>query len=102
MGRGDRHVYNAGGGSLCGAFGPVTTGRTCQECVWEEEKTTFPVPSRVVMQDSADPWLQHVSDDIDVSIILGTVRRPSMLRDCIVAIRASIAGSFYTYEIVVA
>jgi len=37
---------------------------------------------------------------IDVSVILGTVNRPEMLRDCVNAIRASVGG--YKYEIVVA
>lgn len=37
---------------------------------------------------------------VDVSVLLGTVRRPDMVRACIEAIRAAVAG--LTYEIVVA
>lgn len=39
---------------------------------------------------------------IDVSVILGTVDRPQMLRDCVGAIRESLADSGLTHEIVVA
>lgn len=39
---------------------------------------------------------------VDVSIILGTVERGEMLRDCVQAVRASMAGSGLSHEIIVA
>ena len=42
------------------------------------------------------------SSAVDVSIILGTVDRGEMFRDCIKAVRASLAGTTLKYEIVVA
>jgi SAM-dependent methyltransferase len=49
-------------------------------------------PGKVVAAAPVEP--------LDVSVILGTVDRPKMLRDCIEAVRASCAG--LRYEIVVA
>lgn len=39
---------------------------------------------------------------VDVSVLLGTVGRPQMLRECIEAVRASITGTNLKHEIVVA
>lgn len=53
-----------------------------------------------------DPRAVMVSDHapcpIDVSVLMGTVDRPAMLRDCVESVRASLAGSGYTHEIIVA
>jgi hypothetical protein len=40
------------------------------------------------------------SGAVDVSVLLGTVNRPEMLRECVEAVRKSVAG--FTYEIVIA
>jgi len=39
---------------------------------------------------------------VDVSVLLGTVRRPELLRGCVEAIRSSLAGSRFSHEIVIA
>jgi SAM-dependent methyltransferase len=39
---------------------------------------------------------------VDVSVLLGTVDRPQMLRECVESVRASLAGSGLAHEVVVA
>jgi len=39
---------------------------------------------------------------IDCSVILGTVNRPEMLKECVASVRESLKDSDYTYEIVIA
>lgn len=54
--------------------------------------------------DHAGTWLlsDAPSRAIDVSVILGSVDRPDLVRRCIEAVRASIAGSDLSHEIIVA
>lgn len=104
MGRGDVHIIGYWGGPLCGGGGGApTSNRQCQECVWAEDRQPLPPISKQPTTAPSDtPVLRHVSGDIDVSVILGTVRRPKMLQACIQAVRAGLVGSRYTYEIIVA
>lgn len=104
MGRGDVHIIGHWGGPLCGGGGGApTSNRQCQECVWAEEQQPPPAISKQpTTAPDGTPMLRRVSGDIDVSVILGTVRRPKMLHACIKAVRAGLVGSGYTYEIIVA
>lgn len=58
-------------------------------------------PAPKPLQESTDGEPQSDAR-VDVSVLLGTVRRPEMVRECIESIRSSLAGSPFTCEIVVA
>lgn len=55
----------------------------------------IPTPVSVVPARTAD-------GGVDISVLLGTVERPQMLKDCVEAIRKSLEGSGLKHEIVVA
>lgn len=64
---------------------------------------TLPAPrTEPSLDDPAEPLPRCHPAGVDVSCILGTVDRPEMIRECIESIRASLAGSCYSHEIVVA
>lgn len=51
---------------------------------------------------AATPAAAGTARVVDVSVILGTVARPDMLRSCVESVRASLAESRLTHEVVVA
>ncbi len=53
-------------------------------------------------KQAATPHVDWSGVQVDLSVILGTVGRPQLLRECIEAVRASLRGSGLGYEIVVA
>ena len=53
-------------------------------------------------KQAATPHVDWSGVKVDLSVILGTVGRPQLLRECIEAVRASLRGSGLSHEIVVA
>lgn len=105
MGLGDRHI-NEDGRPLCGETRetPIRRSSDCPEC--QEAANKRRKPARSVALPERASWLLtddgKVPESVDLSVILGTVGRPDLVKQCIAAVRDSLRDSRLNYEIVVA
>lgn len=113
MAIGDVHISGPGGWPLCGASGPLggftVTSPPCRDCANMDGRghitsaPNAPLPPILLSHPTpiaANRRMALPTFPVKLSIILGTVNRPQMLRECITAVRASIGTA--PHEIVVA
>ncbi len=103
MARGDVHIAGPNG-TLCGEGGHPIWRRGCYECSVIQERGIVVPELGPFSNIQRGTWLLSDApvDAVDVSVILGTVERTGLVRQCIDAVRASMLGSKLTHEIIVA